>query len=73
MSVILQPYFATDVGLGPNQTAKSLKGEIDRKQIAWTHHNHIQEQTIEKALASVINAYHQFELPKLWDLENRYP
>ena len=58
--------FCYACGLGPSQTARSLKTRIDKSHIAWAHHHHIQEQTLEKIITAVIQAYQQFELPKHW-------
>jgi TnpA family transposase len=56
--------FCYGCGLGPSQTARSLKTRVDKNQIAWFHHHHVQEQTLEKIITAIINAYQEFELPK---------
>ena len=62
--------FCYGCGLGPSQTAKSLKAPIDKTQIAWAHHHHISELALEKAITSTINAYQRFELPRQWGTGN---
>ncbi|WP_278045462.1 Tn3 family transposase [Edaphobacter modestus] len=51
--------------LGPSQTARSVQG-TDRRQIAWINQRHITEDAIYEAITTVINAYNNFALPRLW-------
>lgn len=57
--------FAYGCGLGPSQTAKSLK-LIDRRQIAWINQRHVTEETLDKIITEIINKYNRFALPKMW-------
>jgi hypothetical protein len=55
--------FCYGCNLGPQQTSRSVK-DFSRKQISWLNLKHITEEKLEKATASVINAYNKFLLPK---------
>jgi TnpA family transposase len=57
--------FAYGCGLGPSQTARSLK-LIDRRQIAWINQRHVTEETLDKIITEIINKYNKFALPKIW-------
>lgn len=57
--------FAYGCGLGPSQTARSLK-LIDRRQIAWINQRHVTEETLDKIITEIINKYNKFALPKVW-------
>jgi TnpA family transposase len=57
--------FGYGCGLGPSQTAKSLK-VLDRRQIAWINQRHVTEELLDRIIVEVINAYNKFELPKAW-------
>lgn len=57
--------FGYGCGLGPSQTAKSLK-VLDRRQIAWINQRHVTEELLDRIIVDVINAYNKFELPKAW-------
>ena len=57
--------FCYGCNLGPSQTARSLK-DSDRRQIAWVNQRHIIEENLDEAIAVLINAYNQFNIPKLW-------
>lgn len=57
--------FGYGCGLGPTQTARSLK-ILDRRQIAWINQRHVTEETLDKVIVELINAYNKFELPKSW-------
>jgi len=57
--------FGYGCGLGPTQTARSLK-ILDRRQIAWINQRHITEDLLDKIIVETINAYNKFELPKSW-------
>ncbi len=53
--------------LGPSQTARALDGiTLDRRDIAWVHHHHISEENLDQINEALINAYNQFQLPKIW-------
>lgn len=57
--------FAYGCGLGPSQTARSLK-LIDRRQIAWINQRHVTEEMLDKIISEIINQYNKFALPKVW-------
>jgi TnpA family transposase len=57
--------FGYGCGLGPTQTARSLK-ILDRRQIAWINQRHVTEELLDKIIVEIINAYNKFELPKSW-------
>lgn len=55
--------------MGPAQAARSIKG-VSRKQLAWIHDHHINEERLNGAINKVINAYKKFQLPKHWGKGN---
>jgi TnpA family transposase len=57
--------FCYGCNLGPSQTARSVQG-TDRRQIAWINQRHVSEDAIDNAITTVINAYNNFALPRLW-------
>jgi TnpA family transposase len=57
--------FCYGCNLGPSQTARSVQG-TDRRQIAWVNQRHITEDGLDEAITTVINAYNNFALPRLW-------
>ena len=57
--------FCYGCNLGPTQTAQALQ-TFDRRQIAWIDQHHITEEKLDAAITTLINAYNQFTLPKLW-------
>ena len=57
--------FCYGCNLGPTQLSQALDG-FDRKQLSQVHHRHISEEKIQRAIASIINAYNCFNLPQLW-------
>lgn len=57
--------FCYGCNLGPSQTARSLK-DSDRRQIAWVNQRHITEENLDQAITAMLNAYNQFNIPKLW-------
>jgi TnpA family transposase len=57
--------FCYGCGLGPTQTARSLKS-LDRRQVAWINQRHVTEAKLQEAITALINAYNRFTLPKLW-------
>ncbi len=54
----LSAAFCYGCGLGPTQAARSLKG-LDRRHVAFVNQRHVTEETLDEAIASVINAYAQ--------------
>jgi len=59
--------FCYGCNLGPTQTARSIKG-LDRRHLAFVNQRHITEENLNDAIATVINAYAQFPLQRLWGL-----
>src|SRR5260370_5271127 len=57
--------FCYGCNLGPSQTARSVQG-TDRRQIAWINQRHITEDAVDESITTVINAYNNFALPRLW-------
>jgi TnpA family transposase len=57
--------FCFGCNLGPVQTARSIRG-FSRRQIAWLNLKYVTEETLERAIADIINAYNKFELPRYW-------
>lgn len=57
--------FGYGCGLGPSQTARSVK-LLDRRQIAWINKRHVTEELLDKIITEVVNKYNQFTLPKAW-------
>lgn len=57
--------FGYGCGLGPTQTARSLK-IFDRRQIAWINQRHVTEELLDRIIVEIINAYNKFDLPKSW-------
>jgi TnpA family transposase len=61
----LTAVFCYGCNVGPSETARSLAG-TDRRQIAWVNYHHITEESLDRAINEVINAYNRFALPKFW-------
>ncbi len=61
----LSAAFCYGCGLGPTQAARSLKG-LDRRHVAFVNQRHVTEETLDEAIASVINAYAAIGLHKHW-------
>jgi TnpA family transposase len=56
--------------LGTFQTARSLN-DFDPRQVAYVNQRHITEENLDRAIALIINAYNQFNLPKFWGTGKR--
>jgi len=41
--------------MGPTQAARSIEG-ASRKQLAWIHDHHVNEERLNNAITKVINA-----------------
>ena len=61
----LSAAFCYGCGLGPTQTARSLKG-LDRRHVAFVNQRHVREETLNEAIASVIDAYAAIGLHAHW-------
>lgn len=59
--------FCYGCNLGPTQTARSVK-VLDRRQISFINQRHVTEQKLDEAIVTVINAYRDFPLQRLWGL-----
>ncbi len=59
--------FCYGCNLGPTQTARSIS-LVDRRQISFINQRHVTEQKLDEAIVSVINAYKDFPLQRLWGL-----
>ena len=57
--------FCYGCNLGPSQTARSVQG-TDRRQIAWINQRHVSEDALDEAITTIVNAYNNFALPRLW-------
>jgi Tn3 transposase DDE domain/Domain of unknown function (DUF4158) len=57
--------FCYGCNIGASQLARSLS-DLDRRQLSWIHHRHIQEQGLQKAIEDTINFYNRFTLPQYW-------
>ena len=64
-SSLVSTLFCYGCFMGPTQTARSIEG-ASRKQLAWIHDHHVNEERLNNAITKVINAYKQFQLPKFW-------
>lgn len=62
---VITTLFCYGCNLGPTQTARSVKG-FSRRQISWLNLKYVTEETLEKAIAQVINTYNKFDLPGYW-------
>lgn len=62
---VITTLFCYGCNLGPVQTARSIKG-LSRRQHAWLNLKYVTEDTLDKAIVTVINAYNKFELPGYW-------
>jgi len=57
--------FCYGCDLGPTQTARSVKG-LDRRQVSFVNQRHITEESLNQAIAAVVNAYARWPLQKVW-------
>lgn len=62
---VITTLFCYGCNLGPTQTVRSIKG-FSRRQISWLNLKYVTEETLDKAIVLVINAYNKFELPGYW-------
>ncbi|MEL7476323.1 MAG: transposase, partial [Cyanobacteria bacterium J06555_12] len=66
----LMTTFCYGCQLGPAQTARSLE-QIASHQLSWVDRRHIQEEALQKAIVSTIDAYNRFSLPRFWGTGRR--
>ncbi|MDQ2843511.1 MAG: Tn3 family transposase [Acidobacteriota bacterium] len=57
--------FCYGSNLGPVQTARSVRG-TDRFKLAFINQRHVTEASLNDAITTVVNAYAQFPLQRLW-------
>lgn len=57
--------FCYGTNIGPTETARSVRG-ITRKQAAWLNLKRVNEKRLDKAIATVANAYKNFGIIKHW-------
>lgn len=57
--------FCYGCGLGPTQTARSLRG-LDRRHVAFVNQRHVTEESLEAAITSVVDAYAGVRLHRHW-------
>ena len=57
--------FCYGCGLGPSQTARSLKG-LDRRHVAHVNQRHMTEASLDDAITGVIDAYARIGLSRHW-------
>ena len=57
--------FCYGCNLGPVQTARSVRG-VNRFQVAFINQRHITERFLNEAITTIVNAYVQFPLQRLW-------
>ena len=63
--------FAYGCNLGPNQTARHLRGQTTAHQLSYTNRRHITTDALQVAIRDIINAYHRLQLPKCWGTGER--
>ncbi|UXI66041.1 Tn3 family transposase [Tahibacter amnicola] len=57
--------FCYGCNLGPTDLARCVKG-MSRKQAAWLNLKYVNEETLQRVITDVINAYNKLELPSYW-------
>jgi len=58
--------FTYGCNLGSTQAARHLPGAVTPRMLMYVNQRHIDTEKLEAALCDLINAYHTFNLPKLW-------
>ncbi len=58
--------FTYGCNLGSTQAARHLRGAVTPRMLMYVNQRHIDTEKLEAALCDLINAYHTFNLPKLW-------
>lgn len=62
--------FCYGPNIGPAQLAKSFEG-LERRQIIWINQRHVSEESLDRAIACVVDGYRRFTLPKCWGSATR--
>ena len=57
--------FCFGCNLGPVQTARSVRG-VNRFHVAFVNQRHVTEGFLNEAITTIVNAYVQFPLQRLW-------
>ncbi len=57
--------FCYGCNVGPTDLARCVKN-ISRKQAAWLNLKYVNDETLQRVINDVINAYHLLELPAYW-------
>jgi len=57
--------FCYGCNVGPTELARCVKN-ISRKQAAWLNLKYVNEETLQRVINAVINAYNRLELPAYW-------
>jgi Tn3 transposase DDE domain len=57
--------FCYGCNLGPSQTARSMMG-VDKRHIGSINQRHITTESLDEAIAAIINGYNKFLLPSMW-------
>lgn len=58
--------FGYGCNLGPAQTARHTRGVVTPHMVSFVNQQHITAAKLDAATRDIINAYHRFDLPKLW-------
>jgi TnpA family transposase len=58
--------FGYGCNLGPAQTARHTRGVVTPHMVSFVNQQHITAAKLDAATRDLINAYHRFDLPKLW-------
>ncbi len=70
LAAYLATVFCYGCAIGPAPLARALDG-LDRRQPIWINQRHITEETLDRAIACVVDAYHHFALPHWWGSARR--
>ncbi|MEM1369398.1 MAG: Tn3 family transposase, partial [Cyanobacteria bacterium P01_H01_bin.15] len=63
--------FAYGCNLGPNQTARHVRGQTTAHQLSYTNRRHVSTDSLQAAIRDIINSYHRLKLPKYWGTGER--
>jgi TnpA family transposase len=62
--------FTYGTHVGPAQMERSF-ADLNARQIAWVHHEHMSEEKLDTAITRVIDGYTKFALPRRWGTGKR--
>lgn len=57
--------FCYGCNIGPTDLARCVKN-LSRKQAAWLNLKYVNEETLQRVINDIINAYNRLELPNYW-------